>query len=131
YRAEPAGSEKIVSGKWFSPNDTTPQMSIEKDLASELKVGLGDTITWNVQGVQIPTRVTSIREVSWARFEPNFFVVFNPASLEHAPQQLALLVEVPTAAQVAALQRDVVQKYPNVSSLDLSLIQRTVNNVLG
>jgi putative ABC transport system permease protein len=84
-----------------------------------------------VQGVQIPARITSIRDVSWARFEPNFFVVFNPAPLEHAPQQYALLVHVPTPAGVARLQRDVVQRYPNVSSLDLSLIQNTVNNVLG
>ncbi|HJQ18781.1 MAG TPA: FtsX-like permease family protein [Gemmatimonadaceae bacterium] len=131
YRDRPAASEKIVSGRWFAPGDTTPQMSIERDLASELKVRLGDTVTWNVQGVQIPARITSIREVSWARFEPNFFVVFNAASLQDAPQQFALLVDVPTATGVAMLQRSVVQQYPNVSSLDLSLIQRTVNNVLG
>jgi len=131
YRARQTSSEKLVSGKWFDPNATTAQISVERELASELKVGLGDTITWNVQGVQIPARVTSIREVSWARFEPNFFVVFNPASLEHAPQQFAILVHVPTPAAVARLQRDVVQRYPNVSSLDLSLIQNTVNNVLG
>jgi putative ABC transport system permease protein len=131
YRAHQTSSEKLVSGTWFDPNDTTPQISVERDLATELKVGLGDTITWNVQGVQIPARITSIREVSWARFEPNFFVVFNPASLEHAPQQFAILVRAPTAAAVARLQRDVVQRYPNVSSLDLSLIQNTVNNVLG
>lgn len=131
YRDRPASSEKIVRGRWFAEGDTSPQISIEKDIASELKVGLGDTITWNVQGVEIPARITSIREVSWARFEPNFFVVFNPASLQRAPQQFALLVDVPTPSGVAMLQRAVVQRYPNVSTLDLSLIQRTVNNVLG
>lgn len=131
YRAAPSSSERIVSGRWFAPGDTTPQMSIERDLASELKVGVGDTITWNVQGVRIPARITSIREVSWARFEPNFFVVFKPASLESAPQQFALLVQVPTATGIAELQRSVVQRYPNVSSLDLSLVQSTVNDVLG
>jgi putative ABC transport system permease protein len=131
FRADPAPSEKVVAGKWFSPTDTTPQISVEKEVASELGVGLGDTITWNVQGVQIPARVTSLREVTWARFEPNFFVVFNPGSLERAPKQFAILAHVPTSTEVATLQRAIVRRYPNVSSLDLSLIQRTINNVLG
>jgi putative ABC transport system permease protein len=131
FRGDQAPSEKVVAGKWFSPTDTTPQISVEKEVASELGVGLGDTITWNVQGVQIAARVTSLREVTWARFEPNFFVVFNPGSLERAPKQFAILAHVPTSAEVATLQRAVVRRYPNVSSLDLSLIQNTINNVLG
>jgi len=131
YRAEPGTSEKIIAGKWWNAGDTTAQISVEKELASELKLVLGDTVTWNVQGVQVTTRVTSLRGVTWARFEPNFFVVFNPAALEHAPKQFALLADVPTPAEVAALQRAVVRRYPNISSLDLSLIQRTVANVLG
>jgi putative ABC transport system permease protein len=131
YRAEPTTSEKLLRGKWFAPGDTTPQISVEREVAEDLLVDIGDTITWNVQGVMIPAVVTSVREVTWARFEPNFFVVFNPISLQAAPKQFAILVDVPTPQQVATLQRDVVQKYPNVSSLDLSLIQRTVNDVLG
>ena len=131
FRAEQAPSEKLVTGKWFSPGDTTAQISVEKDLADELHVGLGDTITWNVQGVRIPARITSTREVNWARFEPNFFVVFNPGALEQAPKQFAILAHVPTNTGVAALQRSVVQKYPNVSSLDLTLIQNTISGVLG
>jgi putative ABC transport system permease protein len=131
YRADPTPSEKILTGKWFSPTDTTPRISIEREAAADMGVKLGDTVTWNVQGVQIPAIVTSTREVTWARFEPNFFVVFNPAALERAPKQFAILANVPTGAEVAALQRSVVRRYPNVSSLDLTLIQNTINNVLG
>ena len=131
YRDEMAGSERLIAGQWFSSLDTTGQISIEQEVAEDLRVGIGDTITWNVQGVRIPTRITSIREVTWARFEPNFFVVFNSSSLENAPKQFAILANVDSTTSVAAMQRDVVRRYPNVSSLDLSLIQNTVNNVLG
>ncbi|HEU4996029.1 MAG TPA: FtsX-like permease family protein [Gemmatimonadaceae bacterium] len=131
FRGEQMPSEKLVSGKWFAANDRTPQISLERELASELHVALGDTITWNVQGVRIPTVVTSTREVTWARFEPNFFVVFSPGTIEKAPKQYAILAHVPTSAAIAALQRSVVLRYPNVSSLDLSLIQRTISNVIG
>ena len=93
-------------------------------------LALGDTITWDVQGVRVPTRVTSFREVNWTRFEPNFFVVFERRALAEAPKQYVILADVRGPTAVAALQRDVVARFPNVSSLDLTLIQQTVGRVL-
>jgi putative ABC transport system permease protein len=134
YRDRQTSSDKIVAGHWFSErrgNDTLPQISVEQELARELRLSLGDTVTWNVQGVRVPTVVTSFREVNWARFEPNFFIVFEPRALEHAPKQWVYLAYVPQgSAAVASLQRAVVSRLPTVSSLDLTLIQRTVTNVL-
>ncbi|MEO5589604.1 MAG: ABC transporter permease, partial [Gemmatimonadaceae bacterium] len=135
YRDTVTSEEKITSGKWFSAaaisgkSDTT-EMSFEKDVAEELQVKLGDVVTWNVQGVDIPARVTSFREVTWARFEPNFFAVFPSAALRAAPQQLVLLANVPGAA-VPSLQRDVVVRFPNVSSVDLTLIKETVEKIVA
>jgi putative ABC transport system permease protein len=80
--------------------------------------------------VQVPSRVTSFREVNWQRFEPNFFAVFQPAALERAPKQFVILARIPTSDGVARVQRDVVTRHPNVSSVDLSLIQRTVGGIL-
>ncbi|HEX7939410.1 MAG TPA: FtsX-like permease family protein, partial [Gemmatimonadaceae bacterium] len=130
FRTDMTSGEKVVSGKWWDPGDKTPQVSIEQSLAEELRLSLGDSITWDVQGVKITTRFTNTREVTWARFEPNFFVVFNAGPLDRAPKQYAMLAHVPTSPEVAALQHSVVRAYPNVSSLDLSLIQATIGNVL-
>ena len=99
-------------------------------MARELGVGLGDQITWDVQGVPIKTRISSLRSVDWARFEPNFFVVFPTGVLESAPKQFVFLTNVPSATATAALQRDVVDRYPNVSTIDLSLIRDTVNGIM-
>jgi putative ABC transport system permease protein len=135
FRDTLTSSEKIVEGKWFSASalegksDTT-EMSLEKDVAEELRVKLGDVITWNVQGVDIPARVTSLREVTWARFEPNFFAVFASPAFKTAPKQHVLLASVPGAMTVAALQRDVVTRYPNVSSVDLTLIKQTIARIV-
>jgi putative ABC transport system permease protein len=132
YRDSLAGTEKIVAGHWFNAQkDTMSQVSLDVGLAGELGVLVGDTITWDVQGVKIPTRVTSLREVEWARFQPNFFVIFQSRALVHAPKQFVFLAYGPTSRDVALMQRDVVTKYPNVSSLDLSLVQRTVANVFA
>jgi len=124
----------LLAGKWFPtarPTDSVYQASFEQELAKDLKLQLGDTVTWNVQGVPVRTVYTSTREVNWARFEPNFFVVFQTAALEAAPKQWVLLARVPDPDAVAKLQRAVVGVYPNVSSLDLTLVQQTVENVLG
>jgi putative ABC transport system permease protein len=136
YRDTLTSGEKIVSGKWFSQaaidgrSDTT-EMSFEKDVADELRVKLGDIVTWNVQGVEIPARVTSFREVTWTRFEPNFFAVFPSAALKAAPKQHVLLANVAGANTIAVLQRDIVTRYPNVSSIDLTLIKETVQRIVS
>jgi putative ABC transport system permease protein len=130
YRSAPTKSEKVIRGHWFTTNATN-EISVEREMFEDMRLELGDTITWNVQGVRVNSVVTSVREVTWARFEPNFFVVFSPPALEGAPKQFAILANVPPGTAVATLQRDVVRRYPNVSSLDLTLIQETVANVLG
>ncbi|MEO6444205.1 MAG: FtsX-like permease family protein, partial [Gemmatimonadaceae bacterium] len=70
--------EKLAEGAWFGSTKAPPgapleEVSLEKDLAADLMVSLGDVITWDVQGAKVDTRLTSTREVNWARFEPNFF----------------------------------------------------------
>ena len=133
YRSEVSGTEKVLAGKWFGEQPTpaggTPQVSLEIEVADAMGAELGDTITWNVQGLDVPTVVTSLREVNWQRFELNFFAVFEPVALEQAPRTFAALVMAPDDSAVAALQRDIVRRYPNVASLDLSVVRRTVAEI--
>ena len=74
--------------------------------------------------------MTSFREINWAQFTPNFYAVFERAALEHAPAQYVVLARVPGDTAVARLQRDVVLSWPNISSIDLSLIQRTIEGIV-
>jgi putative ABC transport system permease protein len=133
FRNEIVPSERVTAGKFHTggtPPPLLPAVSVDKGVAEDLKLAIGDTITWDVQGVRVATRVTSFREVNWTRFEPNFFVVFERRAIADAPKQFVLLADVRGPNAVARLQRDVVAKFPNVSSLDLTLIQQTVGRVL-
>jgi putative ABC transport system permease protein len=133
FRSEISGTEKIITGKWLGDQPTPaggiPQVSLEREVAEAMLVSLGDTITWNVQGIEVPTVMTSTREVNWQRFELNFFAVFEPSALQSAPKTWAALVMAPDDSAVATLQRDIVRRYPNVASLDLSLVRRTVAEI--
>ena len=142
YRDSIVGSEVLVGGSWFpdsasrartrAANPDAPfPVSFERDLAADLGIGLGDTVTWNVQGVPVRSVVTSLRTVNFARFEANFFVVFVPEALRRAPQQYVLVANVPSGNALAAVQRDVVRRFPNISSLDLTLVRQTVGAIVN
>ncbi len=136
YRDTLTSSESVVAGRWWPKgaraDSTKPvPVSIEEDLAGNLGVGVGDRITWDVAGRQVESRVASLRSVDWTRFEPNFFVVFEPGALEQAPQTFVILARVPDEARRQALQRDLVRGFPNVSVLDLARVQEAVESILS
>ena len=137
YRDTVVASERVIAGAWMAPaapdaTGATPpaSISVEQDLARELGVTLGDEIVWDVQGVAIPSRVTSLREVSWARFEPNFFVVFAPGRLEQAPQTLIALTRIDDPAVRGAFQRRLVERFANLTAIDLALVQEQIERLV-
>jgi putative ABC transport system permease protein len=133
YRDTLVATETLLKGTWFKAAPATDgvfELSLEQEVAENLKVELGDEITWDVQGVPVRSRLTSIRVVDWGQFEPNFFAVFPTAALRGAPQQHVVLAAVDADTTVARLQRQAVARYPNVSSIDLSLIRGTITKIV-
>jgi putative ABC transport system permease protein len=141
YRYNTQESEKLTAGTWFPDSATREKeraaapespflMSLETGVAREMGASLGDTIVWNVQGVPVTTVLTSTRDVNFGRFEANFFAVFEPAALRRAPQQYVIVANVPSGAPLAEIQRDIVRRYPNVSSLDLTLVKQTIGSIV-
>ncbi|GMV07432.1 MAG: permease [Gemmatimonadota bacterium] len=141
YRERVGPAEELVSGRWWDgtpgSEDGTlveagglPRVSMELDVATDLRVGLGDTITWDVAGVTVNSVVTSLRRVEWDRLEPNFFAVFEPGSLDDAPQSTIMVARIPDPDARAAFQRDLVGAFPNVSALDFSRVQEAIDAIL-
>jgi putative ABC transport system permease protein len=130
YRDSVVSSERVVEGRWLQAGQSPARISLERDLAGELGVVVGDQIVWDVQGVPVPTMVGSLREVDWARFEPNFFVVFAPGTLESAPQTFVTLTRVPDPAARGRFQRRLAERFGNISTLDLSLLQEALERLV-
>ena len=142
YRDQLGRAEERVSGRWWDgtrgsedgteidPGDL-PRVSLEEDVAESLRVGLGDTITWDVSGIEIPSVVTSLRRVDWGQLEPNFFAILEPGVLDDAPQNIVLVARIPDAIERAGVQRALVGSFPNVSALDFSRVQEAIESVLS
>jgi putative ABC transport system permease protein len=125
-----SSSETIVAGKWFGGAPPgTGEVSLDSAAASRLRVRLGDVVQWQLQGVPIVTHVTSLRAVDRTQLQPSFQVMFPSAIVRGAPMQFVVLANaVPDS--VPAIQRDVVGRFPNISTVDLSLVEATITAVL-
>lgn len=134
YRDSLTDSEKLTAGNLSGPVKYTGQavpISMEEQYARRIRVQLGDTIVFNVQGKLIPTVISSLRQVDWQRVQTNFRVVFPPGVLEGAPQFHVLITRVPSPEVSARFQQAVVQQYPNISIIDLHLILKVLDDVLS
>lgn len=130
YRDSLIDSEKLTAGTVQANTGDMPRITVEKDYLSRMKLKLGDTLTFNVQGAPMATVVSGTREVDWNRVQTNFLIVFPGGVLEQAPQFQVLMTRVSNTEQSAAFQRELVSGFPNVSAIDLGLILRTVDEIL-
>jgi putative ABC transport system permease protein len=118
----------VVEGKlWSDPAHF--EISIEQDFARNLGVGIGSTLTFDVQGVSIPLRVTSVRTVEWKTFGINFFLVVEPGVLESAPQMRVATARLP-AGREQAIQDRLAAAFPNVMLLRIREILEKIVAVL-
>ncbi|MEQ1745932.1 MAG: FtsX-like permease family protein [Saprospiraceae bacterium] len=133
FRDTLIGTEKILEGEWdgvHQPGEPI-RVSISDNLQRGMKVKVGSKIVFNVQGALLETEVGSVREVDFTRIQTNFMVVFPTGVLEAAPQFHVVVSRVNNAEQSAAFQSALVQRFPNVSAIDLTQILKSVDEVLG
>ena len=133
YRSHLTDSEELIAGEWVgeaSIDDDWVPISVEEGIARDLNVSLGDEIVFDIQGIALTTKVSSLRKVDWRRVQANFFIVFPVGVLEEAPGFHVITTRVEDAASSARMQRTVVDEFPNVSTVDLILALEVIQNIV-
>jgi len=136
YRDSLIESENVISGELipkFSGNiqsDAVP-VSVEEGIAKNLKLKINDGVVFDVQGLQIRTVIKSIRRVDWRRIQTNFFFLFPQGVLESAPQFYAIMTHSPSISATVNLQQGLLEKFGNVSAIDLNLILETADQIFA
>ena len=131
YRDSLIDSERDAGGEWRGKAGDTIFISFDKSYANRMGVSIGDRITFDVQGKIIETVIGHLRKVDFSRVQTNFVVLFPSGVLENAPQFHVLVTRVPNEKVSARFQQSLVQQFPTVSVVDLGLILKTVDEVLG
>lgn len=133
YRAKMSDAESLVKGKLFSgtynrDSGELPEISVEEKFAERLGFAIGDHLIFDIQGIQLEGKIINLRKVKWTSFQPNFFVIFQPGVLEEAPKIWLGSISGISDEEKNGLQNELVQKFSNVSILD---VNRTVTRVMG
>ncbi|MXP65700.1 FtsX-like permease family protein [Roseomonas sp. M0104] len=117
YAATPPEGTHLAAGQWWPADyQGPPLVSLDARLAEGWGVGIGDTITVDVLGREVPLKIASTRDIEWQGLGLNFVLVASPGLLEAAPHTHIATVR-GDPAEDAAVLRAVTDAFPNVSGI--------------
>lgn len=114
----------ITAGRFWSGRTARPEISVEQEFAAQLGWKLGDRITFDIAGQPLTATVTSLRDIEWESFRPNFFVLFSPGALDGFPASYITAVSVPPGKP--RFTGELVQRFPNLSVIDVDAVLQQV-----
>jgi putative ABC transport system permease protein len=133
YRDHLEANERVVEGAFWSGPSPDLEVSIERAIAERSRIHVGDTMRFDILGRSISPRVTSIRDVEWRESRNGGFVfVFRPGVLDQAPQTFVAPLKGPASPEDRArFQHDLVERFPNVSVIDVHEVLETIRDVMS
>jgi putative ABC transport system permease protein len=126
--SEPPADNRVVAGRWW-PLGNEAEVSVETDYARDLNINLGDRLEFDIAGERLDAKVTSLREVQWDTFNPNFFMVFPPRLMEPYPRTYISSIYVDRSLRGDVL--DLVRSYPSVTVIDIEAAIEQVRDVMN
>ena len=124
-RATQPEHNAVVKGQW--QEDEKDAVSVEVGIAKTLGLNMGDRLRFDVGGVISEGRISSLRKVDWGSMRANFFVIYPVDNLPDVPLSYMAAFKTP---DVPAFERNLLQQFPNVTSVDLRASLTQVQKVL-
>ncbi|MGZ8359581.1 MAG: ABC transporter permease [Allosphingosinicella sp.] len=125
----PEGSTLTAGSWWPADYRGPPLVSIDREAARILGIGIGDTLTVSVLGREIEARISSLREIHWDTMGFNYILVFPPSVLEAAPHNLAATIRVDPVRE-PAIARALLADFPSLSIIDVGEIISRIATIL-
>jgi len=126
HSADAPPNNLVVAGRW-QPEEAGA-ISIEEGLAETLGLRLGDTLTFDMAGVTVESRITSLRRVDWGSMRLNFFAMFPVSAMADVPVTFVTSYRAP---DTPGFDNAVVRAFPNVTNVDMTSTIAQVQRVLA
>ena len=125
----PEGSD-LIAGQWW-PKDYAgpPLVSLDREAAAILKVGVGDSMTISILGREIEARIASLRQVNWDTLGFNYILVFSPNTLAAAPHSLTATIDMEPKHE-GQVSRALLGAFPSASIIAVSEVVGQVRTIL-
>jgi putative ABC transport system permease protein len=122
-------SNLIVEGRWTE--EEKGAISMEEGIAQTLGLKLGDTVRFDIAGMQTESKITSMRKVDWGSMRANFFAMYPVSQMDQVPATYMGAFKAPVTA---GFDNALVRAFPNVTNIDMSatisLVQRVLDQVI-
>jgi putative ABC transport system permease protein len=119
----------ITAGHWFTPEDFgKPLVSVSTEYMEEMNLKLGDELQFDIAGETRTAKISSVRDVKWDSFQPNFFLMFAPGLLEGSQGTWMTAVHLSTTNPKTI--SDLVRRFPSVSVFNVDDLLRQVRAVI-
>ena len=128
YSASLPAANTVTAGQFWQGPTAMPEVSVETEFAATLGIGLNDELSFNIAGEILAARVSSLRSVEWDSFQPNFFMVFSPGSLDGFPATFISSVYLDEAQRPVLLK--LIRAFPSVTTIDMEAILNQVRSVI-
>jgi len=115
----------IVGGKWTE--EEKGAISVEEGIAKTLNLKLGDSLRFDIGGVQTEAKITSLRKVDWGSMRANFFVMFPVSTLQDVPSTFMGAFKAP---ETKGFDNALVRQFPNITNVDMTSTINQVQRVL-
>ena len=125
FNAQIPQKNEIVDGKWTE--EEPGAISVEEGIATTLRLKLGDTLRFDIAGVQTDSKVTSLRKVDWGSMRANFFVMYPVSRLDNVPATYMGAFKAPATK---GFDNALVRQFPNVTNVDMTSTIAQVQRVL-
>ncbi|MGU3545813.1 ABC transporter permease [Methylobacterium sp. A52T] len=130
----PDGSSLTEGAWWSAEQGAKPLVSFEADLARQLGLKLGDTVTVNVLGRDLTATIFNLRRVEWRNLGINFVMVFSPGTFRGAPHSDLATLTLPGGTDASAenrILRDVAKTFPSVSAVRVKDALDAIGDLVG
>ena len=121
---------EVTRGKWVE--NEANAVSVEEYVATTLGLNLGDTLKFDIGGIQVESKITSVRKVDWGSMRANFYMIYPVASSPNVPTTYMSAFKAP---EVKGFDNTLVRQFPNITNVDMSQalaqVQRVLDQVIG
>lgn len=126
HSAQAPAHNQVVAGSWTP--EQAEGLSIEEGIAKTLRLKLGDRLRFDMAGVLHEAAITSVRRVDWTSMRANFFVMYPVSSMLQVPITYIAAYRAPA---LKGFDNALVQRFPNVTNVDMASSLNQVQRVLG
>jgi len=116
---------EIIAGRWTE--EEAGAISVEEGIATTFGLKLGDTLRFDIGGMPVDAKITSLRKVDWGSMRANFFVIYPVRSLADVPTTYMSAFKAPATK---GFDNAMVREFPNITNVDVSTTLGQVQRVL-